>query len=176
MKKRLFTFMLIGTVVLATACGTKKEKKETTELADEDIEYTESYEEVQAHNQLVEAHVSAFWADDVLENYSSYDEFIPETSSQDLTKVLLSTDMEIADFKVLDMIVQDIDKNGNITFSYEERYSQDKLTPDKPLVVGLSFEGTMPNNGISYIDNNGNKRVFVLEESGKDGSIIVWEY
>ncbi|MBQ9234404.1 MAG: hypothetical protein IJ167_10295 [Lachnospiraceae bacterium] len=123
-----------------------------------------------------EAVVSAVWADDVVDNSTYYEEFVPENTSQYTTHVFFSVDKPVKDFKVLELFVKDVDDNGNIEFSYSELYEMEELTPEKPLVAGMTFNGTLPNNGYMYTDESGNERIFVLEESGMDGSLIVWQY
>ena len=76
----------------------------------------------------------------------------------------------------LQLSVKNIDNDGNIEFLYEERYSLDTLTTDLPVCAGLVFPGDTPSNGFMYTDNDGNDHLFVLDVSGKDGSLYIWEY
>ena len=40
----------------------------------------------------------------------------------------------------------------------------------------MMFFGTIPNNGISYVDGEGVTRRFVLDQSGEDGSLLMTEF
>lgn len=45
-----------------------------------------------------------------------------------------------------------------------------------PLVVGMTFFGSIPHYGISYTDENGSSKQFAIEQSGDDGSILLTEF
>lgn len=113
-------------------------------------------------------------AEGVLSGLSAYDEFIADTTEPQV-KVVFSTETDVRDFKVLALTFENADDNGRITFSAKELYALDTLTPKRPLVVGLTFYGTIPNNGISYVDESGKTRSFSLYESGEDGSLLLSE-
>ena len=49
------------------------------------------------------------------------------------------------------------------------------MTVDTPVAVQLGFMGTIPNYGISYVDENGDLRRFALVQSGYDGSVLLDE-
>lgn len=91
-------------------------------------------------------------------------------------RVLFTTNKTVSDFKILHLTCETIDDDGNITFAVEETYSQPELTPDRPLVAGLEFPGDMPSNGISYVDADGVTRKYVVDMSGMDGSLFLWEF
>ena len=57
-----------------------------------------------------------------------------------------------------------------------EKYKLDKLTADTPVRAGLNFYGDTPNNGYMFTDDNGVDHLYVIEQSGMDGSLITWEY
>ena len=80
------------------------------------------------------------------------------------------------DFKILSLTLEEVAEDGTISFSTEEIYSRESLTKDSPLLVKLAFFGTIPSYGISYVDENGATRNYAIAESGKDGSVILWEF
>ena len=83
----------------------------------------------------------------------------------------------VADLKVLALTYEDIDEDGNITFSVEELMTIPEFTADSVLNASLEYIGTIPNNGISYTDPDAGKtRRFAVNMSGKDGSLFLWEF
>ena len=95
--------------------------------------------------------------------------------SESAVKVVFSAESTVSDFRLLSIAMQDIDENGIFTFSAEELYSQPELTPERPLEAGLVFLGDIPNNGISFTDDDGNVKYCAVDMSGMDGSLILWE-
>ena len=121
------------------------------------------------------AQVEAQWAEDGLEDYAEYDEFTADTYEPQ-SRILFTTDKSVKDFNVLALTPEDADDEGNITFSEESVYSLETLNPDRPLAVNLTFMGSIPGYGISYIDNDGSTKRFIVELSGKDGSLLMNEF
>ena len=90
-------------------------------------------------------------------------------------KVVFSTESTVTDFRVLSISMQDYDDSGNFTFAAEELFTLAELTPERPLEAGLQFIGTIPNNGISFVDPDGNTKYYAVDMSGRDGSLFLWE-
>lgn len=77
--------------------------------------------------------------------------------------------------QVLALTLENVDEDGHMTFSTQALYTLEALTPERPLVVAMTFYGAIPHYGISYVDGNGAVRSFAVEMSGEDGSIVLWE-
>lgn len=119
--------------------------------------------------------VHAQWAEDVLTDLSDYEQFILGMDEA-LPLVYFSTENTVEDFKVLSLTFESIDDNGNVKFAVEETYHHGILTPETPLLVRMELMGTIPNNGISYVDANGAIRYFTVDVSGYDGSPLMTEF
>ena len=119
--------------------------------------------------------VHAQWAEDVLTDLSDYEQFILGMDEA-LPLVYFSTESTVEDFKVLSLTFESIDDNGNVKFAVEETYHHGILTPETPLLVRMELMGTIPNNGISYVDANGATRYFTVDVSGYDGSLLMTEF
>lgn len=91
-------------------------------------------------------------------------------------KVLFSTTTVVKDFKVLKLSECEIDDNGRISFHEETLYEQFELLPECPIMVIMTFFGSIPNNGFSYTDKDGTTRKFTVNLSGKDGRVEIEEY
>lgn len=98
------------------------------------------------------------------------------TGEESQVRVLFTASAAVTDFKVLSLTCENVDDDGNISFSVQERYTQPELTPDCSLVVGMEFFGSIPNNGISYVDTDGVEKRFAVDMSGEDGSLYLWEF
>lgn len=97
-------------------------------------------------------------------------------SSENAVEIVFTCARPVKDFKVLALTLKDVDENGNADFDVEEKYSADELNPGRPLVVTTVFYGDIPNNGISFTDNDGNTKRYTVSVSGMDGSLILAEF
>ena len=122
---------------------------------------------------VMQPQVRAQWAKDALSGYASYDSFIADQGEY-AVKVLFSVSRNVKDFKVLALTPQM--QNDTLTYSVRELYTLKSLTPERPLVATMVFYGDTPNNGISYVDANGQVRRFALGQSGMDGSLYLNEF
>ena len=102
-----------------------------------------------------------------LSRFDSYHELI--TGASDSQRIVFTTEQTVRNFQFF-RIGWDSDiywpKPGDVL------YSLDELTPEKPLVVG--WMGSLHfNSGISFLDENGIKRIFGINDSLKDGSLWI---
>lgn len=115
------------------------------------------------------------WAEDVLTDLSDYERFrLGLDEEQPL--IYFSTEQTIEEFKELSLTFESVDDDGNVKFAVEETYNHGTMTPETPLLTRMEFIGTIPNNGISYVDSNGKTRYFAVEVSGYDGSLLLSEF
>ena len=118
--------------------------------------------------------VQAQWLDEVTDKPESYTEFsVNEDATQ--SKILFSSFGTVRDFRLLSLTFRDMDDNGKVNYDTEEIYALEHLTEDRPLVVGISFFGTIPNNGIRFTNDKGETRTYALQISGENGSILLTE-
>ena len=87
------------------------------------------------------------------------------------TWVLFSASRPVSDFKVLAL-----DMNDEFEFEAEPVYSLGTLTPGAPVRVSLAFYGDIPNNGISFVDEDGTLCRYAVDMSGEDGSLYLWAF
>ena len=87
--------------------------------------------------------------------------------------VSFSVDSTVQDFRYL-QIAPDVDEDGNLLVSDSKAlYSRDTLTPDKPILIGLEFHGTLPDRAVCYTDNCGKTHTFALLMSGENGDVLL---
>lgn len=112
--------------------------------------------------------------EELLSQYASFDEFAlqPDEYAQ---RILISTSAVVEDFRFVDISFSEADEQEILFIENEELYSLDELTPDHPLVVWVSFPGTIPSKAITFTDETGQARSFAIVASGKDGSILLSE-
>lgn len=150
------------TTVLTSTSEAQSTEEETQPIQTEEIE------------DEIEQFVSVKWADlDVLSELDRYDVFY--VSEGEGTKVLFTPSRSVNDFKLLALTIEDVDENGNIKYASEEVYSRESLDPECPFAAALDFFGDIPNNGFSYVDDNGTVKSYALNISGEDGSLIMTE-
>lgn len=164
----------------ATENETEKETEKPTEAVTETVSEKATEKVTQkatepATEKEKDPHISAQLKNSIKTALSEYDEFTADTSDSQV-KVVFSTDCKAKKFKVLALNLEDVDDNGNMKFSTKAIYTLDSLTPECPLVVGMTFYGTIPTYGISYVDASGKTRRFTVELSGKDGSVLLCEF
>ncbi len=125
---------------------------------------------------LANAIVSVDYAsDDFLAQTGTYDEVIIDASDP-LAKVVFTANITVKDFKYLEILLTDCVGDKCSFDIVEELYSINELRPERPLVIGMEFVGSIPNRGISFVDETGTTRYFSINQSGKDGSVFLLEF
>lgn len=127
---------------------------------------------LQRIRQAFEPAVQAHWAEDVLDGISDYHE-VSVSTEEPLARVLLSCEYAVKDFKVLGI---EASMSSSLSFFTEELYALDELSPDRPLLLNLTFYGLLPYYGVSYVDDSGETISYSINMSGKDGSVILTEF
>ena len=177
MKSKLFSIILIVILILSLFCSCNKTEPSETETTTvpSQAETTEDIaDETTTQKIIKESKVTA----DYSANVNEYTEFITYTvdDSEYSTKILFMAEGVVTDFRLLSLLVNNVDDNGNMTFDTESLYELDTLEEDKPLEVTLTFYGDTPAYGISYTDGSGATKNFTVILSGEDGSVILSEY
>lgn len=131
------------------------------------------YEPVNVPVYVTEAWVNVEYADGIVTEGMDYDLFTADTSP-DSTKLIFTAEGNVKDFKFLSLFCEDVLEDGTPVFAIEELYQADQLSA--PLVVEMTFWGTIPSYGYSFVDADGETRRFTLEMSGMDGSIYTAEF
>lgn len=147
---------------------------ETAATEPEKTEPADASQPAESQTEL-ESCVHAQWAEEVLTDLSDYEQFILGME-EELPLVYFSTEQTIEDFKILSLFLESIDDDGNARFAVEETYNHGTMTPEEPLLARMELMGTIPNNGISYVDSSGSTRYFSVNVSGYDGSLLLTEF
>ena len=103
---------------------------------------------------------------------SDYHE-VSVSTAEPLARVLLSCEYAVKDFKVLGI---EASMSSSLSFFTEELYALDELSPDRPLLLNMTFYGLLPYYGVSYVDDSGETISYSINMSGKDGSVILTEF
>ena len=127
---------------------------------------------LQCIRQAFEPAVQAHWAEDVLDGISDYHE-VSVSTAEPLARVLLSCEYAVKDFKVLGI---EASMSSSLSFSTEELYTLDELSPNRPLLLNMTFYGLLPYYGVSYVDDSGETISYSINMSGEDGSVILTEF
>ena len=142
------------------------------DLYNGETEETEKAHTLQRIRQAFEPAVQARWAEDVLDGISDYHE-VSVSTAEPLARVLLSCEYAVKDFKVLGI---EASMSSSLSFFTEELYALDELSPDRPLLLNMTFYGLLPYYGVSYVDDSGETISYSINMSGKDGSVILTEF
>ena len=142
------------------------------DLYNRETEDAEKAHTLQCIRQAFEPAVQAHWAEDVLAGLSDYHE-VSVSTAEPLARVLLSCEYAVKDFKVLGI---EASMSSSLSFSTEELYALDELSPDRPLLLNMTFYGLLPYYGVSYVDDSGETISYSINMSGKDGSVILTEF
>lgn len=89
------------------------------------------------------------------------------------TTVVFRSDAGVRTFRVLALALRDVDAAGRAVFDVSTVLELPALRAGIPLAVPMSFPGDIPNNGFSYVDEQGITRQFTLSMSGRDGSLVI---
>ena len=142
------------------------------DLYNGETEEAEKAHTLQRIRQAFEPAVQAHWAEDVLVGLSDYHE-VSVSTAEPLARVLLSCEYAVKDFKVLGI---EASMSSSLSFFTEELYALDELSPDRPLLLNMTFYGLLPYYGVSYVDDSGQTISYSINMSGKDGSVILTEF
>ncbi len=115
--------------------------------------------------------------DELLAQYASCDE-IDASWDEYGVKLLLTTDRTLRDFNLFSLIWDEAAGKLVVPAEGSELYRAAELaelTPDKPLVVWVSFPGVFPTVGFSFTDADGAFKSFHIIQSGEDGSVLLLE-
>ena len=82
----------------------------------------------------------------------------------------------VRDVQVLSLDMTGFDDDAGITFDTETVYKLDELNPDAPIRLSLTFYGDIPNNGISFVDEDGATHRYAVDMSGDTGALYLWEF
>lgn len=133
------------------------------------------YESTQSELNDQPAQVNIEWAQEARGDFASYHEFTADTSDYQV-ELLISTDKILKNFQFLSLTNTVVDETGKLLFDMETLYTLDSFSPEKPLVVNLTFFGDLPSYGFSYADETGATRYFSINLSGEDGSLLLNEF
>lgn len=104
-----------------------------------------------------------------------YDSFRAEDKKYPV-KATLQAKKDYTDLKILELEYVGQDKKDNPKFSTKVVYEAGEFPSARPFILGMKFLGSIPNNGISFVDENGKTRYFMIYESSKDGSLLLSEF
>lgn len=114
--------------------------------------------------------ISVYYEEDVKSKYKSYKRYKLKSGKPE-AKVFFVPNKTVKKFKLIGLTFKDSDNNGKLIYDTEVLYQTKTLTAKKPLLADIEIFGTIPNLGISYVDNTGKVQKYIIYQSGKDGSV-----
>ncbi len=118
--------------------------------------------------------VEVYWDDEVPGGLKEYD--VCTANQGAISRVVLVANSEVKDLKVNAIAFRDVLDDSTLIFDETEVYSQERLTPERPLVVEMTFIGDIPNIGFTFTDEYGDTQRLALGISGMDGALYLTPY
>lgn len=137
-----------------------------------------AYEYTGPINQPLDCKVRLDYEEDVnwwTDEFDTIGDYFPElqpTGEPYEVSVVFSSEEGVKQFKLLSLVLTDVDAAGNPSFDVTELCVLPELKAGVPLSVPMTFPGDMPTVGFSYREN-GAERQFTVSQSGRDGSLVV---
>jgi len=94
-------------------------------------------------------------------------------SGEPEARVFFVPSKTVKNFKLIGLTFKSSDDEGNIVYDQNVLYQTKTLTPKKPLLADVHMFGTIPNLGISYVDDSGRTHKYIVHQSGEDGSLLL---
>ena len=110
----------------------------------------------------------AMTSEELIETYSD--------AQRGIAWAMLLWEEPVADFRLLALELAGVNDAGNAAFDAEELFQYSALTPDRPLLLGLTFPGDIPSNGIAFTGADAVEHRYSLSVSGLDGSLVLAEF
>ena len=116
-----------------------------------------------------EASIKAIWAKELPADRNG--EAVVLDSSEPQVRIALVATRPVHDLSLLRLEFEDISDEGKPRFKTQVLHKYAELKPEQPLIIAMTFYGSIPGYGFSYRDADGTVRHFAIQESGKDGSL-----
>lgn len=162
MKRILTLLMAVSLLLCLAACG-----KPTGSTPEQTPQQTEASDPPTLEGEAL----SVLPAEDASLAEGGYDAY---READPMAEIVLLPTRSVTDFHYF--IVGFREGGDQLTLTREDDlYTADALSPDRPLLLAISFVETLPNRGVSYVDADGALRQYAIVESGKDGTIFLME-
>jgi len=138
-----------------------------------EVEYLKEYKETREIKDREQTIVV------VKEAYDSIDETeadVYKNSDDYANKLVVLASEDVKNLKVMKISLKDVTEEGKVIYDVDELYTQKELKIDRPLLLGVTFWGDLPEYGISYEDQQGRTFQYAIYQSGRDGSMVMEEF
>ena len=116
--------------------------------------------------------MSVYYKEDVKGKYKNYKRYEFEADEPE-ARVFFVPSKTVKNFRLIGLTFKSTDDEGNIVYDKNVLYQTKTLGPKKPLLADVHMFGTIPNLGISYVDDYGKTHKYIVYQSGKDGSLLL---
>ena len=184
--KRIAAVITAGALMLSlAACSVEVNDKETgkseesteeiteesTEVTDEDV--TESSVS-ETTGEAAGTNVICVWKDYAIETLGIQDfrDMYSWDGDEDYDHIVIYADGDVRDFNFYTITNWDVQQDGSFTYDKSMSLWEPRLEGNIGYTISLSFHGDLPEYGYSYEDQDGTVKMFIIEISGEDGSIV----
>lgn len=116
--------------------------------------------------------VSLHWEDGQLQYYPDFASFAADRTEYGENVLLCAENDAVRDVRVLELEFTAADED-EFFFTTKELFYLEELTVDRPLLLRVSFPGSIPLYGISYTGADGETVYRSMNMSGMDGSLYL---
>ena len=184
--KRFAAVITAGALMLSlAACSSEVESKETekpeetteetteesTELTDEDM--TEPSES-ETTGEAEVTNVICAWKDYAIDTLGiqDYIDLYTADGGEDDTQIMIYPEGDIRQFTLYTITNWDVQQDGSFTYDKAMSIWEPSLDGNRGYLISIRLHGDLPEYGYSYEEADGTVRMFIIEVSGEDGSIV----
>ncbi|MEA4946474.1 MAG: hypothetical protein VB058_02765 [Oscillospiraceae bacterium] len=160
MKKNCCVLFIAFVIMLGTGGCDNTERPSPTQSGTPSTPAPSAYTE----SALGDFHISLA-TDELSKKYDSFHEYINDEGG---ARLIIWPDTEAKDFAFISISIRQEDLAGKLSyFAGDTLFLVDELSPEKPFVVDLLIPGAMPAYGISFVDENGVEKYYIIQLSGR---------
>ena len=148
-------------------------------MTDENIDQAEISDETDSDNNISpeqkEFGVTAQWEEDLQDDLEDVKE-ISVSDSDYTARVVFTANETIKNVRIFLLTYQNSDGEGQTAYEMEEMYSVNEMAAGEKLIVRMDCFGSVPDNGISFVDEKGVKKSYLVNVRDEDGALFLTEF
>lgn len=164
--KKIISLLLIFVLMFSITACTNDVEEEVTETADP------------TPNIVAELYLD-YATDEMIDNIEQYENAkseSSETQSEYAVWISLSVNTTVFDLEIVDGYMEYDEENEVFYFvKTNSYYEKEEFSAEDSCIFSMVFIGTMPTTAIIYEDADGVTHCQTVNQSGEDGSVIIWE-
>jgi len=183
--KRFAAVITAGALMLSlAACSVEVNNKETgkseesteetTEVSEDTTEDTTEPSESETTGETAVTNVICAWKDYAIDTLGiqDYIDLYTADGGEDDTQIMIYPEGDIKQFTLYTITNWDVQQDGSFTYDKAMSIWEPSLDGNRGYLISIRLHGDLPEYGYSYEEDDGTVRMFIIEVSGEDGSIV----